>query len=581
MNILFYVYIIYEYLNKYFINLMGEENENSRSEYEILKLNILENYNYDIDKSNEIKESNFKYQMEYNGIKAESIFNQIQATMFNNQGNNNIIFSKVILDSFNMLLSELNNKQKKQNKRIPKMQFQKEINKKYNIFLDEIVSQYTNENLNLYNNELNTEPITIKHVKELSSYSLIPKDNKGNFEEYRNYFIEVRNEILDELDINQNDPLLGKNKFILVLIFDSTDTKPLLNEIIGYDPLNDYNKYQLKFYDNENNTFDSYYFMSGQIMYLEGNLINDNTVLEVQKFSYGYNNNHFKIDINFVSSFYQNNNGIYTIYTMNGPYYTKEKIDLNPFFSLLMTLSEKSPHCVIINGPFIYSENELIQSGNLGEYSTYLDLFKNIMYNISHIFSKKNTKILIASSLSDELNYYPLPQPSFNKIIKNLHYDNIEFIPNPHIMQINEILFANINYDIIAEINQNTIRSNNNSPIDSSLQMLFYQRSLFPVLSNTIYINDSEKMDKVLSYDITQEKFFKMDDIPDIVIINSGMTSFVKNIFNSLVINTGGLVKGKNFGNISKISVYNPSRTENILQRTKVEIIKVNGNRYE
>ena len=75
------------------------------------------------------------------------------------------------------------------------------------------------------------------------------------------------------------------------------------------------------------------------------------------------------------------------------------------------------------------------------------------MYNISHIFSKKNTKILIAPSLSDELNYYPLPQPSFNKIIKNLHYDNIEFIPNPHIMQINEILFANINYDIIAEIN--------------------------------------------------------------------------------------------------------------------------------
>ena len=247
MNIFFYIYIIYEYLNKYFINLMGEENENSRSEYEILKLNILENYNYDIDKSNEIKESNFKYQMEYNGIKAESIFNQIQATMFNNQGNNNIIFSKVILDSFNMLLSELNNKQKKQNKRIPKMQFQKEINKKYNIFLDEIVSQYTNENFNLYNNELNTEPIKIKHVKELSSYSLIPKDNKGNFEEYRNYFIEVRNEILDELDINQNDPLLGKNKFILVLIFDSTDTKPLLNEIIGYDPLNDYKKYKLKF----------------------------------------------------------------------------------------------------------------------------------------------------------------------------------------------------------------------------------------------------------------------------------------------------------------------------------------------
>ena len=114
------------------------------------------------------------------------------------------------------------------------------------------------------------------------------------------------------------------------------------------------------------------------------------------------------------------------------------------------------------------------------------------------------------------------------------------------------------------------------SPIESSLEMLFNQRSLFPVLSNTIYINDADKIDKVITFDITQEKFFKMEPMPDIIIINSGMTNFIKRIGNNIVINSGSLIKGKNFGNICKISIYNPSRSAQFLERTKIELIKPN-----
>ena len=552
---------------------MEEENEMSRqTEYEILKTMIFNEYNFDIDKDEDINSKEFKYQMEYNNIDANSIFSEIKATLFN-KGMSNIITAKIINDSLEQKIKDLESKQKKPNKKNIQIN-QPQIQKNLNISIENIENQFCLRDMNIYNNNINSNSITITQMKSINPYPLIPKDNRANFDEYKNYFIEVKNELLKEYNINQNDPLLGINRFVLVLSFESTDTKPLLSEIVGYDPSNDYIKYQLKFSNNDND-FD-YYFMSGQIIFLEGNLINDNTCIEISKFSKGFGMYFYDLNNDFVSQFYRNDDGVYIIYSMNGPYYPKNQINLDPFISLLSSLSQKEPHSIIINGPFIYSENEQIQSGDLGEYETYINLFKLILKSINQIFTDKNTKILIAPSLSDELNYFPLPQPSFNQIIKDLNYDKIEFISNPSFIQLNELYFANVNYDIIAEINQNSIRSNKMSPIESSLEMLFNQRSLFPVLSNTIYINDADKIDKVITFDITQEKFFKMDPMPDIIIINSGMTNFIKRIGNNIVINSGSLIKGKNFGNICKISIYNPSRSAQFLERTKIELIKPN-----
>ena len=552
---------------------MEEENEMSRqTEYEILKTMIFNEYQFDIDKDEDINSKEFKYQMEYNNIDANSVFSEIKATLFN-KGMSNIITAKIINDSLEQKIKDLESKQKKPNKKNIQIN-QPQIQKNLNISIDNIENQFCLRDMNIYNNNINSNSITITQMKSINPYPLIPKDNRANFDEYKNYFIEVKNELLKEYNINQNDPLLGINRFVLVLSFESTDTKPLLSEIVGYDPSNDYIKYQLKFSNNDND-FD-YYFMSGQIIFLEGNLINDNTCIEISKFSKGFDMYSYDLINDFVSQFYKNDDGVYIIYSMNGPYYPKNQINLDPFISLLSSLSQKEPHSIIINGPFIYSENEQIQSGDLGEYETYINLFKLILKNINQIFTDKNTKVLIAPSLSDELNYFPLPQPSFNQIFKDLNYDKIEFISNPSFIQLNELYIANVNYDIIAEINQNSIRSNKMSPIESSLEMLFNQRSLFPVLSNTIYINDADKIDKVITFDITQEKFFKMDPMPDIIIINSGMTNFIKRIGNNIVINSGSLIKGKNFGNICKISIYNPSRSAQFLERTKIELIKPN-----
>ena len=392
---------------------MEEENEMSRqTEYEILKTMIFNEYQFDIDKDEDINSKEFKYQMEYNNIDANSIFSEIKATLFN-KGMSNIITAKIINDSLEQKIKDLESKQKKPNKKNIQIN-QPQIQKNLNISIENIENQFCLRDMNIYNNNINSNSITIKQMKSINPYPLIPKDNRANFEEYKNYFIEVKNELLKEYNINQNDPLLGINRFVLVLSFESTDTKPLLSEIVGYDPSNDYIKYQLKFSNNDND-FD-YYFMSGQIIFLEGNLINDNTCIEISKFSKGFDMYSYDLNNDFVSQFYKNDDGVYIIYSMNGPYYPKNQINLDPFISLLSSLSQKEPHSIIINGPFIYSENEQIQSGDLGEYETYINLFKLILKSINQIFTDKNTKILIAPSLSDELNYFSLLQQSFNKI---------------------------------------------------------------------------------------------------------------------------------------------------------------------
>ena len=73
-----------------------EEKEMSRqTQYEILREMILKEFNFDIDKDEEIKSKDFSYQMEYNNINAVSIYSEIQAILFN-KGMSNIITPKII-----------------------------------------------------------------------------------------------------------------------------------------------------------------------------------------------------------------------------------------------------------------------------------------------------------------------------------------------------------------------------------------------------------------------------------------------------------------------------------------------------
>ena len=117
----------------------------------------------------------------------------------------------------------------------------------------------------------------------------------------------------------------------------------------------------------------------------------------------------------------------YLIYCINGPFFQKTSLDLSTFLGSLTSLAADNPHSIILNGPFVPSDNSIIIQGDIRENDEsidYFSFFESLIIKINSIFAQKRTLIILSPSLNDLNNFYPLPQPQFNlsqsKIISNL-----------------------------------------------------------------------------------------------------------------------------------------------------------------
>jgi hypothetical protein len=384
---------------------------------------------------------------------------------------------------------------------------------------------------------------------------------------------------MEELNINPDDPLLGTGKFILFVAFDVIDAKPTFDDLIGIDPLDEYKKYILKVNQNMNNLF----LVSGQIIYIDGNLIENGTIIEVRSFRNGFDINEYSINYDQIKNFYNNSSNPYAIYSMNGPYFSKETIDLTVFKQVIQQVAIKNPHLFIVNGPFFSSENEKVKWGEVDTE----DGMKNVIDLLKTEFKGTRTKILICPGISDIENFYPVPQPPFDKVNESLEYYNkkgeaeIYFISNPQIIPVNEAFLGISNFDSIKDIIFNSIHSEEINTADKACEMILYQKNFYPVLPNTIQQNYENNQERIVTIDLSQNDYLnidKFDSIPDIIITNSVMKTFAKKIHGTVFINNGSFIKGKNYGEIAKITLHDPSKDTDINKRVKVEFIKINAN---
>lgn len=536
---------------------------------------------------NELSED-FSFKLTYYEIQPQKIIDEIEAIKFNN--NIEIISSEIINSALNNIVNNLDKEKNSNNKFLNKNKFKNKssINTNLNnININLFNSSEEKINLNFTENTIFNEgenldkkqynpneiQINIDEKDKVNLYNLIPKDNYSNYENYKKYFKIFAENILKSLDKNSDDVLLNISIFIVVLIFDSTDEKPSLKELSCLNVLNNFEKIHLQF-GNDDKNFDNYFFVSGQILYIEGNFIEDSKTIIVTKYKNGFTPEFYEINKELIQPYFEKNLP-YLIYCINGPFTSKENFDLNVFFSLLKTLSEENPHCLILNGPFIHSENEKIKNYEINE--DFIELFIDIINFIKDVFKDKKTQILITPSLNDVINYYPLPQPSYDKLYNEINNNNnqIKFISNPQIFQINEIIFSISNFDFIQNINNNCIRSSNKIPIDNACEMILYQRNFYPVLNNTISEENENNLDKNIYYEFSQYNHLMYDIQPDILITNSNLVNFSKKIYNTLFINPGSLFKGKAIGSFLRITTFPPTRTLEILKRIKIDVIKV------
>ena len=446
---------------------------------------------------------------------------------------------------------------------------------------------YQESDKQLYqSSSFNSKPIELMLTSNDNDYKMIPKDELESYDGYKKYFIDFKKNLLSSYEIKEDDPLLDVNKFVLVVAFDTNEFKPRLEDLMGVDPSKDYLTYRLKMDNLDVNSMD-YYFVSGSIMYFEGERKNNNEII-VKHYTSGFPFVTYSIQEEFLRHYYIESSP-YLIYSMNGPFFSKDNYDLTVFKKTLQMIKNQNPHCLIINGPIIYSENEYIKNGDIVNENnaqiTYHDLFDSFIKLIDEMFfigGQTNTQVIITPSLSDELNYYPLPQPSYevstyvNSIVSQKQ-KKLYLLGNPQIFQMNEIIVGIANYDFIKDMSANCLRSRSKVPIDSALEMILYQHSLYPVLQNTITNEDADKFDRIITSDISKVNKFSFDTLPDIVLTTSATNPFIKKINATIFINSGPMFRGKNPGSIAKITTFPPSQyvgTE-ITKRVKVELLKI------
>ena len=112
--------------------------------------------------------------------------------------------------------------------------------------------------------------------------------------------------------------------------------------------------------------------------------------------------------------------------------------------------------------------------------------------------------------------------------------------------------------------------------------MILYQANFYPVLPNTTVQKYENNQERVITVDLSQYNYLNFDRIetnPDIILTNSTMKTFAKKIHGTVFVNCGSFCKGKNYGEIAKITLHNPSKETDINKRVKVEFIKINQNK--
>lgn len=458
------------------------------------------------------------YDLKIYKIDPQEIEDEIEALKFND--NKDLISADDAYSAINKVISEKNKEEKKSVNPTGKNKNNNNLKapaKKNNITINEKINVKYNTTI-VYNeggvemekqfNIMNPLLDVGNNFHIIEPYDLIPKDSLIQKNGYQRYFSEIKDKFLRENE-QYKDEKKPFDVFVLFLAFDVIDQKPNYDDLVGIDPLADFKKYILKINTNTDNIF----LVSGQITYIEGNLVDNGKTIEVSKLKNIYEINEYSIPYKDVVQFYEKSSDPFAIYYMNGPYFSKDSKDFSVFNNVLKNVAIKNPHLFIINGPFFSTENEKVKWGELDTEEGMIDIIKKIKDE----FIKTRTKILICPGISDNENFYPLPQPPFDKInnffIGSKGNSEIIFISNPQIFPLNEAYIGIANFDVIKDIIVNSIHSSEINTVDKACEMILYQKNFYPVLPNTTVPKYENNQERVATVDLSQYNYLNFDRI--------------------------------------------------------------------
>jgi hypothetical protein len=367
-------------------------NVSKENEFELLKQELIEKYGLTFDFLTQI-ENSYAVDLQFNKITAQSVIYEIEANLLSRGSEiNKIQIKDLVSKSIEALLQKAAKQKKKPNVKITKENKPNELvisDDKGGILKElqfELFVSFNNESLNI-SRVLNSYEINYTFLSnlEIKEYDIIPKDDDSYYEEYLKYFEEYKKNLLVSRNIELDNPLLDVDKFVFLVTFNNFEGKPLMSDIVLVNPSKNFKQYSLKM---ENDILKDFYFFNGQIIYIEG-YAKGNEIF-AQKIVFGFSLITYALSDSYVKGFFHEPNP-FLIYAINGPFMNKKNVDITVLKKTLNYIANENPHALILNGPIISVDNEMIASGEINfgnkeSCTNYFELFEMILSEILRIF---------------------------------------------------------------------------------------------------------------------------------------------------------------------------------------------------
>lgn len=185
------------------------------------------------------------------------------------------------------------------------------------------------------------------------------------------------------------------------------------------------------------------------------------------------------------------------------------------------------------------------------------------------------------------MSVYPIPQPSYDTQFLNINdleivkQKRLNFIGNPEIIQINELIIGITNYELLHNILSNSVKKNNSNTLDLLLESFLKQRSLMPIIPSII--KDDDSRESTIPVDVKKLNNIHFEVLPDIVITPFKKVQFARKNQDTIFINPYKVVnaneENQELGSFVNIYLLPPSKNgTKVNKRLIVDKVKISDN---
>ena len=245
-----------------------------------------------------------------------------------------------------------------------------------------------------------------------------------------------------------------------------------------------------------------------------------------------------------------------------------------PLEDVLKVVEEVKPNAAILIGPFVDLKNTAVTSSGDSFSKQWIDMVKLIAEKATDLSSEiilgefqyiqiGITNVFSVSSARDAVGYPVYPQPPIPK--SDFYPKNMRSVSDPVILDIGGVHVAVTSTDILFHLGKEEISfpARNGDRMSRLASHILQQGSMYPLYPPSEEVNlDLERLDQ----------FALIDQTPHVMLLPSDLTTFVRNIGDTTVLNPGRVTKGPGPGTFG---VFRMRRGEGGRLETQAEITRI------